>query len=558
VYKSETHCSKKEGFKLAKFASKYYIEGQDLKSYCSSNGYNYSSARNMISSDKKKHPEWTTEEILADVKSRLKKGKTKYFFRNTTLNAYCLKNGVVSSTVRRKYNEICGNSKYNGLSNDEMMLIAIEEAKVGHEKYRIDGVLLSVYCSLNDINKGTIINKINKYKKENPNSLLSDNEIAKMAVMDYYKGHAIYFVGDEVLHIYVTKLGYLPSTVLRKMHLMYPETVPSGTRERIIVSEEKLLNVLNSIGCVNGTLYFFGGMSLKQYCKENNINYGSVVAAINIHSELSIDEIVARAISNRDKRIRQKDRIMLKSREQNGEFVNYYIKKYGIDEDSFKLARKHFGVFVSINIIEYFGIVNDEIIANIKALLQNSENSFDDAVLLNSLGFNNWAYYIVKGLKGMIINTINSLNVSIKKYDEYREYLEEFIYSVIVDKCYLFTPGGLISYFGKTLRPRLIDHIQNEHRQDISLNDQLYCECCNCEHKSEEERANILRESLDDLNEWELNFIYKRFGFYSSPMSIADLQKSFYSEYSLDELKSIETAILYKLGNNDNLKKLII
>lgn len=543
---------------MARFESKYYIEGQDLKSYCKDNKYNYSSARNMISTNKKKHPEWTTEETLADVKKRLEKGRTKYFFGDTTLNRYCVKNGIVSSTARRKYNQMCTNPKYKEFNNDEIMQMALVEAKKGSEKYRVDGMLLSIYCELNGINKGTIINQINQYKKKNPNSRLSDDEIAKLIVMNYYRGNAIYYVGDEALHVYVTNLGFLPSTVLRKMHSMYPETVPSLDKKRIEIEEEKLLNVLSSIGNVNGTLYFYGDKTLRQYCYENNINYVSIVETINSHRELSVDEIVARAISNRDKKIHQKDRINLKSREQDEKFVNYYIEKYKINKDSFKLARQHFGAFISINIIEYFGTVNDEIINKINGLLQNSENSFDNAVMLNSLGFNNWAYYVVKRLEGMIINTIKSLRVPRNMYTTYREYLEEFIYSIIIDKCYLFTPGGLISYLKKTMKPKLIDQIQNEYRQGISLDEKIGYDLNVHESYSEEHRAEIIRKSLEDLNEWELGFIYRRFGFHSSPLDIVELQKIYYSDYSLEELKSLERAILYKLKNNDNIKRLVL
>lgn len=412
---------------MAKFESKYFIDGKDLKSYCKDKGYSYQSARNMISSDRKKHPEWTTEKILKDVIERLKKGKTKYFFQGTTLNKHCRENGIVSSTVRKKFNRICDNPKYSELSNDEKMKIAIDEAKMGRDKYRVDGILLSVYCNLHEINRGTIIFNINKYKKAHPNSKLSDDEIAKKVVLNYYRGLAIYYVNDQILHIYVTDLGYLPSTVIRKMHEMYPETIPSKKRKKIVISEEKILNVLKSIRNPNGTLYFFNGISLRQYCNENNISYASVVETINSHSELSIDEIVSRAIPNRDRKIRQRNRITLKMREHDEEFINYYIEKYNIDKDCFELARKHFGAFVSINIIEYFGTVNDEIIDKIKILLRNNENSFDDAVMLTCLGFYNWAYYVVKGLEGMIINTIISIAAPKKMYVAYKEYLEEFI-----------------------------------------------------------------------------------------------------------------------------------
>lgn len=154
--------NKKEKIQLAKFETKYYIDGQDLKSFCKNHDYNYSSARNMISSDRKKHPNWTTEDILRDVKKRLEKGRTKYFFGDSTLNIYCKKNGIVSSTVRRKYNRMKANPKYRELTDDKIMQKALEESKMGHNKYRVDGILLSVYCRLNEINRGTIINKINR------------------------------------------------------------------------------------------------------------------------------------------------------------------------------------------------------------------------------------------------------------------------------------------------------------------------------------------------------------------------------------------------------------
>ena len=48
---------------MAKFESKYFIGDYSLKEFCLLHGYSYASARNMISSNHKKYPGWSDDEM---------------------------------------------------------------------------------------------------------------------------------------------------------------------------------------------------------------------------------------------------------------------------------------------------------------------------------------------------------------------------------------------------------------------------------------------------------------------------------------------------------------
>lgn len=118
---------------MAKFKSKYFIGNYSLKEYCLLHGYNYASARNMISSTRKKHPDWSDDEILKDVVDRLKIAHTKYYFAGTTLNKYCKEHKIVSSTVRRIYQRLIY-SLGEEFSEESIMKKAVELARRGREK----------------------------------------------------------------------------------------------------------------------------------------------------------------------------------------------------------------------------------------------------------------------------------------------------------------------------------------------------------------------------------------------------------------------------------------
>ncbi len=541
-------CTQRSGT-MAKFEPKYFIGDYSLKEYCLLHDYNYSSARNMISSTRKKHPEWSDDEMLKDVVSRLRIAHTKYYFAGTTLNKYCREHKIVSSTVRRIYQRLI-NSLGGEFSEESIMKKAVELAQRGREKYLIDNVKLSLYCEENGINKGSIISSISQYRRIHSESELSDEEIVKEVLEHHRTGYSTYYVGEETFSSYVLRHGYNPSSVFRKLWIIHPEI--KSSERKIYIDEKYVQEVIQSMLPDNGTLYFYGDTKLRQYCLKNDLNYVSILGTVAKNPHTPLDDIVKKAHANKARRVHQRDRILLKEKETDETYVINYIVKYGIDQEQYVMMREHFSPFAAVSAIEYFGFVDESRIQEILEALSRENKSLDDAILLVNLGYYENVYYAVKWVEGLIVNVINEVATDKKKYSEYREYLEEYIYTILVDRCYMFTPGGFINYLRKSLKHKLIKYINEEC---VSLKEFGLTGTYSIERTFEEkERASKVREALSCLSEWEVCFVYRRFGFQSDKMILVELQQHYYSDCTIDELNNIEISILDKLRNSSILK----
>ncbi len=533
---------------MAKIEPKYFIGKYTLKEYCLLHNYSYSSARNMISSNRKRHPEWSTDEILEDVTKRLAVPRTKYYFDGMTLFKYCKKHKIIRSTVMRIYQRLT-DTLGDEFTDEEIMAKAVELAKRGREKYRVDDEKLSSYCERNDINKGSIISSISVYRRKHPECKLSDDEIAKEVLGHYRPGFSTYYVGTETLVNYVLRQGYEPDSVRHKLFILHPE-IKTGER-KICIEEAYVQEAMQSLKPNNGTLYFYGDTTLRDFCFKNGLNYYSVFDTMTKKPDQSLDDIIAKAFANKAKMMRQKDRVLLKERESDEEYVGEYIEKYGIDKEQYEKLKEHFGPFASISAIEYFCSVDDGLIEKIKAALSNFDKSLDDAIVLNNLGYHENAYYVVERVRGLIINVIKDVATDGKRYRDYLEFLEEYIYTILVDKCYMFTPGGFINYLKKTLKHKLVKHLKEE----CFMSNELDYRTIHVEDEPDRQEKNaMVHRALACLSEWELSFIYRRYGFRGEAMSIGELQEQFYSEFSVEELKSVEISLLEKLKSSSVLK----
>ncbi len=534
---------------MAKFESKYFIGDYSLKEFCLLHGYSYASARNMISSNHKKYPGWSDDEILKDVVRRLQIAHTKYYFAGTTLNKYCKEYGIVSSTVRRIYHRLI-DSLGEEFSEESIMKKAVELAQRGREKYSIDSVKLSLYCEENGINKGSIISSISRYRQTHLESELSDEEIVKEVLKHYRSGYSTYYVGKDTFSTYVLRHGYNPSSVLHKLWIIHPEI--KSSERKVYIEERYVQEAMQTMLPNNGTLFFYEGTTLRQYCLENQLNYKSILVTMSKNPLRPLDDIVEKALANKMRRDHQNDRMLLRKRENDEKCVEEYMAKYGIDKEQYEILCEHFSPFAAVSAIEYFEFVDEKRIQEIFEALSKTDKSLDDAVLLVNLGYYENAYYAVKMVEGLIINIIKNVSTDKRKYSEYKEYLEEYIYSILVDKCYMFTPAGFISYLKKSLKHQLIEYINKEcvSLKEFELNGTYSVERA----FEEKERAFKVREALHCLSEWEVCFVYRRFGFQSDKMSLAELQQRYYSDFSIDELNNIEISILDKLRNSLILK----
>ncbi len=124
---------------------KYYYNGIPLSRYCKDNGININTVKTRIWKKKhnKKYEKYTDQEIVDMVIDTSGTG-IKYMYKGQTLRKYCLENDISPSTITQR---IINLRKENPrLSNDELVVLAIEEFNNKNYKYFYKGIPLKEYC----------------------------------------------------------------------------------------------------------------------------------------------------------------------------------------------------------------------------------------------------------------------------------------------------------------------------------------------------------------------------------------------------------------------------
>lgn len=154
--------------------------------------------------------------------------------------------------------------------------------------YTYHGESLYSYCKRNNIIISTIYVRIRKIKNENPN--LSDEEIIELAVQGV-KSKLKYVYKGITLRNYCKENNINYDTIYKKIKKIRKAN-PSLSDDKII---ELAINDKR-----NRKKYVYKGITLRDYCKENNISYGTIYKRIEKIREanpyLDADEITKRAI----------------------------------------------------------------------------------------------------------------------------------------------------------------------------------------------------------------------------------------------------------------------
>lgn len=258
----------------------YFIyENISLKEYCKINRISYKQIKNRISRLKahERYKGYSDEELIK-LALEFSSGKvtSKYFYNNIPLKQYCQENNINYRTIITKIAFLRKKDEYRDYTNDEIVKIIIETMTLKTKnKYYYQGILLKQYCELNNLSYQRIILKINSLKKQEEYANQSIEEIIKIAIelkplkkrnIYYYKGIAlVQYCNDK-------KIDY--STIVKKINKL------KRLEQFKDYSDEEIVKLV--FEGYTSSKYNYKGMTLRQYCIKNNLNYNGIVKKINV------------------------------------------------------------------------------------------------------------------------------------------------------------------------------------------------------------------------------------------------------------------------------------
>lgn len=252
--------------------SKYFYNGIPLSKYCKDNNINISTIRARIWKKKqsKKYENYTEQEIV-DMVIEAYGSAIKYIYKGISLRQYCLDNGINIGTINSRINNL--RKKIENLSNDELVILAMEEFDNQNFRFFYKGVPLKEYCESHpEINYNTIRTYINREKEKNPE--LSDEELIKQYLDKEHKGIYKYYY-----------LGIPLKQYCDENNLNYRNVITYMSRYRNTdnfkgLSDDEFVEAIMDQYQPFEPKYLYNGLTLREYCVQNDLSYYSVVSFV--------------------------------------------------------------------------------------------------------------------------------------------------------------------------------------------------------------------------------------------------------------------------------------
>lgn len=272
--------------------SKYFYNGIPLSKYCKDNDINISTIRSRIWKKKqsKKYENYTEQEIV-DMVIEAYGSAIKYMYKGISLRQYCLDNGINIGTINSRINNL--RKQNEKLSNDELVILAMEEFDNKNFRFFYKGVPLKEYCESDpEINYNTIRTYINREKEKNPE--LSDEELIEQYLDKEHK---------EIYKYYY--LGIPLKQYCDENNLSYKNIITYISRYR----NNDSFKDLNDDEFVEAIMdqyqpfepkYLYKGLTLREHCIQNDLSYYSVISFVKRRlakgSTKSIDDLIDEGI----------------------------------------------------------------------------------------------------------------------------------------------------------------------------------------------------------------------------------------------------------------------
>ncbi len=273
--------------------NKYFYNGIPLTKYCKDNDINVSTIRSRIWKKKnsKKYENYTEQEIV-DMVVEAYGCAVKYMYKGISLRQYCLKNGIIVGTINSRIASLREENK--DLSNDELVILAMEEYENKNYRFFYDGMPLIEYCELHpDINYNTIRTYINREKENNPEK--SDEEIIDQYINKEHKGiYKYYYLG-------IPLKKYCEENDLNYKNIILYISRHKNDSEYENLSDDEFVEAIMDKYQPFEAKYVYKGMTLREYCIKNNLSYFSVISFVKRKLlkgvSKSIDELIDEGIN---------------------------------------------------------------------------------------------------------------------------------------------------------------------------------------------------------------------------------------------------------------------
>lgn len=244
---------------------KYYYQGITLIDYCKNNNRSYQVVYGRILNKKKTNPELSDEElVIYALEDYHLPERGKYYYRGISLVEYCKNNQLAYTTFRNRILRYKEN--HPELSDDELVIYAIENFENRACKYYYQEMLLTEYCRIHQLNYGQIYYRLLELKEIFPD--LSNEELVIYAVEVY--GNIKDIIIEQMTLIeycYVNILDYkVIVSYLFHLKKAYPEL--SDTELAIYAVEKYRGNTQN---------YSYHGVELQEYCQKDHLNYRTIL-----------------------------------------------------------------------------------------------------------------------------------------------------------------------------------------------------------------------------------------------------------------------------------------
>lgn len=272
--------------------SKYFYNGIPLSKYCKDNDINISTIRSRIWKKKqsKKYENYTEQEIV-DMVIEAYGSTIKYMYKGIALRQYCLDNGINIGTINSRINNL---RKQNvELSNDELVILAMEEFDNKNFRFFYKSVPLKEYCESHpEINYNTIRTYINREKEKNPE--LSDEELIEQYLDKEHKGiYKYYYLGIPLKQ-------YCDENNLSYRNLITYMSRYRNTDNFKGLSDDEFVEAIMDQYQPFEPKYLYKGLTLREYCIQNDLSYYSVVSFVKRRlakgSTKSIDDLIDEGI----------------------------------------------------------------------------------------------------------------------------------------------------------------------------------------------------------------------------------------------------------------------
>lgn len=272
--------------------NKYFYKGIPLSKYCKENDINISTIRARVWKKKqsKKYESYTEQEIVNMVVEAYGSA-IKYMYKGMSLRQYCLENDINIGTINSRIVSL--KKKKKDLTNNELVVLAMEEFENQNFRFFYKGIPLKEYCeSHSDINYNTIRTYINREKERNPE--LTDEELIEQYFDKEHKGIYKYYY-----------LGIPLKQYCDENNLSYRNIITYMSRYRNTgnfkgLSGDEFVEAIMDQYQPFEPKYLYKELTLREYCIQNDLSYYSVVSFVKRKlakgSTKSIDDLIDEGI----------------------------------------------------------------------------------------------------------------------------------------------------------------------------------------------------------------------------------------------------------------------